>query len=75
MLRGLLVATPTPSQGRLKEADERLAQVQGELATACALESRLRQRLVGGKTAAEVRRPLGCGPGLPGAVAIPHVTP
>jgi hypothetical protein len=46
-------------QGRLDEAEQRLAQSAGELATSRALESRLQRRLVGAKTAAEVGRERG----------------
>lgn len=48
-------ATLRETRARLSEADERLAQAEGELATSRALEARLQQRLVGAKTAAEVR--------------------
>jgi hypothetical protein len=46
---------PVVNKARLDEAEQRLAQAEGELATSRALETRLQQRLVGGKTAAEVR--------------------
>lgn len=45
---------PDHTQARLDEAEQRLAQASGELATSRALEARLQRRLVGGKSAEEV---------------------
>jgi hypothetical protein len=53
--RDRAAATLNETRERLSEADGRLATVEGELATSRALEARLQGRLVGAKTAAEVR--------------------